>query len=153
MLSLPNAMPESFFSAERYPRTRAWLARYEKAVERAKQYAPQPTELEGPAAIEQALKSPLNTSTDTAGAELTVVQDPSGLKQGQEIEMYPIDTGSNRRDRGRLVHLTSAEVAISAKSEKGDTDVRIHYPRWNFSIGPAGEAIGLSRVDSAKAKQ
>lgn len=143
MLSLPNAMPESFFSAERYPRTRAWLSRYENAINRAKQFATQPTELEGPAAIEKTLKSPLNTSADTAGAKLTVVKDPSGLKQGQEIEMYPIDTGSTRRDRGRLVHLTSDEVAVSAKSEKGDTDVRIHYPRWNFSIAPASKANGV----------
>lgn len=144
MLSLPNAMPDDFFSAERYPRTRAWLARYDNAIERAKQYSPKPKELEGSVAVEQTLKSPMNTSVDSAGDKLTVEPDPCGLKQGMEIEMYPIDTGFGRRDRGRLVHLTSAEVAVSAKSEKGDTDVRIHYPRWNFSVGPAGQANGAN---------
>ena len=33
--------------------------------------------------------------------------------------MYPIDTWSTRKARGRSAHLNSDEVAVSAKSEKG----------------------------------
>lgn len=57
--------------------------------------------------------------------------------------MYPIDTWSTRKDRGRLAHLNSDEVAVSAKSEKGDTGVRIHHPRWRMGIALADKAGGL----------
>jgi len=150
MLSLPNAMPESFFSAERYPRSRAWLSRYDNAIQRAKDHSPRPKDLEGTAAVEKVLNSPINTSADTAGAKLTVEEDPSGLKQGEEVEIFPIDTGFSRRDKGRLVHFTSAEIAVSAKAEQGDKEVRIHFPRWNFSISPAshqnGSNVALNRT-------
>lgn len=32
---------------------------------------------------------------------------------------------------------------MSAKSEKGDTDVRIHHPRWRMGIALADKAGGL----------
>lgn len=53
--------------------------------------------------------------------------------------MYPIDTGFESKDQGKLIGLTAHESVVSAKSKEGGTEIRIHYPRWNFAITPAGK--------------
>ena len=136
MLSLPNAMPDTFFGADRYPKTRAWIERFDAAVAKAKESGPEPTKIEGAEAIKQILNSNF-----VSEKELKVEEDPEGLKEGEEVEMFPIDTGYNRRDRGKLVLLNSQEVAVQAKSEQGGKDIRIHYPRWNFSVKAAGSQV------------
>ena len=73
---------------------------------------------------------------------LKVEADPEGLKEGQEVIMYPIDTGYNTKEKGKLVGLTSHEAVVSSKSKQGGKDIRIHYPRWNFAIEPAGGHAG-----------
>lgn len=131
MLSLPNAMPEEFFGTKRHPKTRAWISRYEDAIAKAKKAAPQPEELEGESAVEKVLGSALQHD------DLQVENDPLGLKQGDIVEMWPIDTGYGRKDTGRLVKLTRNEVAVATKSEKHGKEIRIHYPRWNYTIAAA----------------
>jgi hypothetical protein len=133
MVSLPNAMPDEFFGTKRYPATRAWLSRYDNAIAKAKKEAPQVTELEGAAAVERILASPFK------GEGLRVDSDPLGLKQDEVVSMWPIDTGYDRKDTGRLVKLTADEVAIATKSEQGGKEIRIHYPRWNYTVASAGK--------------
>ena len=112
----------------------AWLDRYKKAIEKAKEDAPTPPELEGKDAIEKTLKSGFNEENTK------VVNDPLGLKEGDLVDMHPIDTGYNQRDSGKLVLLNSFEVAVSTKSQQGGEEVRIHYPRWNFQISKQKKA-------------
>lgn len=76
-------------------------------------------------------------------AELKVEDDPEGFKEGEEVEMWPVDTGFNRRDRGRLVKLGVHEAVVQRGSGRdGAREVRIHYPRWNFCIQRVGEGDG-----------
>ena len=65
--------------------------------------------------------------------------DPLGLKKGQDIESWPIDSGFNHHDRGKLVSLTSKEVVLASQSKVGGQEVRIHHPRWNFRIRAVSE--------------
>ena len=65
------------------------------------------------------------------------VNDPSGLKKGDVIEVWPIDTGFNHRDKGRLVKLDGAEVVIEGKTVKGGA-IRIHCPRHGFRVRKVG---------------
>lgn len=109
----------------------AWIERYKSTIEAAKKSAPTPTELEGKDAVPKILKSQF---TDNVPFQA----DPTGLKEGQEVQMYPIDTGFESKDQGKLIGLTAHESVVSAKSKDG-TEVRIHYPRWNFEITPAGK--------------
>jgi hypothetical protein len=37
------------------------------------------------------------------------------------------------------VGLTGREAVVSKVSGEGGKEVRIHYPRWNFVVEPAGE--------------
>lgn len=132
MHSLPNAMPEDFFGTKRYPKTRAWITRYDAAIEKAKDAAPKPEEVDGPDAVDIVLASQAREEG------LQVNDDPLRLKKGDHVEMWPIDTGYCRKDSGQLIKLTSIEVAIAADSERSGEQVQIHYPRWNYTIARAG---------------
>jgi hypothetical protein len=134
MVSLPNAMPDEFFGTKRYPETRAWLSRYDDAIAKAKREAPQVSELEGPAAVERVLTSSFRDE------DLRVDSDPLALKKDEVVSMWPIDTGYDRKDTGKLIKLTADEVVVATKSEQGRKEIRIHYPRWNYTIASAGKA-------------
>jgi len=133
MVSLPNAMPDEFFGTRCYPATRAWLSRYDDAVAKAKEAAPQVSELKGPAAVEKVLSSSFQDE------DLRVESDPLALKKGEVVNMWPIDTGYNRKDSGKLVKLTANEAVVATKTQQGGKEVRIHYPRWNYTIASAGK--------------
>jgi hypothetical protein len=60
--------------------------------------------------------------------------DPLGLKQGQDVVVYPVDTGRGHPDRGRLMKLDKTEVVISLQTKIGEKDVRLHAPRHGFRI-------------------
>lgn len=65
--------------------------------------------------------------------------DPSGLEKGDEIEVWPIDSGFNHKDRGRLLKLDGKEVVVEGKTERGAV-VRIHCPRHGFRVRKVGAA-------------
>lgn len=129
LLQLPGAFPEDFFNDQQYPKTFAWRDRYNAAVAKAKERAPKPTELSGPDAVSKILGSGFEEDG------LEVKADPSGLQQGQEVEMYPVDTGFNYRDSGKLVGLSRSEAVVRTVSMQDGKEMRVHYPRWNFIIG------------------
>lgn len=134
-LFLLNSYDEKFFNKSIYPRTFAWRDRYNAAIEQAKKDAPTPTELSGDDAVTKVLGS----NFQDADRELKVQADPTGFQQGEEVEMYPIDTGYNSKDKGRLVGLDAHEAVLQARSQRDPgVEVRIHHPRWNFAIKKAG---------------
>ncbi|KAK5107483.1 hypothetical protein LTR62_001101 [Meristemomyces frigidus] len=130
LFQLPGAFPEEFFSKQQFPKTHAWRDRYNAAIAEAKEDAPKPDELEGKDAVKQIL------SADFVDRDIRVEADPSGLKEGQEVDMFPNDTGYTRKDSGRLIKLTASEAVVSTKSKQDGQEMRIHYPRWNFTIVP-----------------
>ncbi|KAK5119832.1 hypothetical protein LTR85_007158 [Meristemomyces frigidus] len=136
LFQLPGAFPEEFFNEKRHPKTMAWRDRYSTAIAKAKESAAKPSELEGPDAVSKILASGMRED------HLTFEDDPCGLQQGQEVEMYPIDTGSNFKDSGKLVGMSASEAVISTTTQQDGKEVRIHYPRWNFTIEPLKKAAG-----------
>ena len=62
------------------------------------------------------------------------IGDPLGLKKGQDVESWPIDSGSRHHDQGRLVSLSSREVVLASQSKIRGKEVRIHHPRWNYRV-------------------
>jgi hypothetical protein len=121
-------LPEDIISEKVFPRAFAYFDRYRAAVEKAKSDAPPPTPLDGPAAAEQIHRSEVGLATVSFDTN-----DPTGLKEGTEVEMYPADWSTEYRDRGRLVGLALDEVTISVKS-KGNVELRVHAPRTGFKI-------------------
>jgi len=72
--------------------------------------------------------------------------DPIGLKKGTEVEVWPIDTGVRHRDHGRLVGLTRDEVVLSVRSEADGKEVRVHFPRTNFSIQAVNDGATVAKL-------
>jgi hypothetical protein len=134
MRSLPDGLPDAYFSKEKYPKMNAWLDRYEATVQAAKDASKSDTTI---LSSEDALSQTFS-STSFVDAELEVHDDPIGVKKGQQVEVSPIDTGFNHRDVGKLVGLNTKEVVIEKENEKDGKPVRLHFPRWNFSIVPVG---------------
>ena len=61
--------------------------------------------------------------------------DPTGLRKGEVVEVWPIDSGSSGRDRGALVGLDWGEVVVEGVVGVGmGVSVRIHAPRHGFRI-------------------
>lgn len=123
---LKGALPRHFISEQQFPKVFAWMERFNQALREAKKSAPKPTTLDGKAAAERILNS---RSVDQ---EIQVDRDdPLNIQPGEEVDVWPIDSGSGHRDRGELVGLNADEVVIQLKDEKG---VRLHCPRTDFRI-------------------
>lgn len=126
---MKGALPGQLFGREQYPRTHAWIERFSAAIAKAKNSVPKATTLKGDEAVQRIARAGF------AEAEGDVDEkDPLRLKKGQEVEVWPTDTGFRHRDRGQLVSLTKDEVVVAAKTKVGETEVRIHAPRAGFRI-------------------
>lgn len=124
--------PKEYFNAEEYPKTFAWIGRYREALDKATESAPKPIGLEADEAVQFVTTSQF--SDDSLGIE---ANDPSGLQEGLDVELYPTDSGGfTHQDRGRLVRLTRNEVAIAVQSRQNGQEVRVHAPRRGFRIKP-----------------
>ncbi|KAI9814537.1 MAG: hypothetical protein M1832_005717 [Thelocarpon impressellum] len=134
--AMKTALPPSVISAKKYPRVFAWVARFEGALASAKKTGTKPTTIDGAVALTQITGA--SFAEDDLGVDGA---DPSGLKAGQDIEFWPLDSGSRHRDRGRLVGLTPTEVVVEAQTKVGGKVVRIHVPRHGFRIVPVSGAV------------
>lgn len=130
MVDFVNGMelPEDIISNKQFPRVFAWLDRYRAAVEAAKSSAPEPTKIDGQAAAESILRSEFGLSNTSIDGN-----DPAGLKEGVQVEIYPADWVTEHRDRGRLVGLSVDEVTIAVHSKR-NVEIRVHAPRTGFKI-------------------
>lgn len=126
-------LPSKLISEKQYPKVFAWLTRYRAACEAAKASAPKPTTLEGQAAADHILRSEFAESRGSVDEN-----DPLGLKEGVEVEVYPADWVTEHRDRGRLVGLTPDEVTIAVESKAG-VEFRVHAPRTGFKVIEIGK--------------
>lgn len=67
-------------------------------------------------------------------------QDPTDLHSGDNVEVWPIDTGFRHRDRGLLIGINDEELVIQLHSKTGKEGVRLHCPRTNFRIRAVKES-------------
>jgi len=128
VLGMKGAVPEELFGEKVYPATRRWVARFRGVVKEERTKGPEIVEIKGARAIEHVL------SSEVDGDETVDERDPLGLKRGETVQVWPIDTGFNHKDRGRLVKLTKDEVVIAVASQTAGKEVYLHAPRWGFRI-------------------
>jgi hypothetical protein len=133
---LKGALPPDQISAQQFPKVYAWIGRFQNAVAAAAKSQGKPKSIKGPEAVVQI------GSSEFAEPDCNVdPNDPSGLKKGQHVEVWPTDTGCKNKDQGSLVGLSVDEIVIETKTEKGKT-VRVHSPRHGFRVRVAGEGPG-----------
>lgn len=134
---MEGALPRSLISEVQFPRVFEWIARFNAAIGDAKRAAGKPTTLQGAEAVRQIV------AADYAEPDTSVEgNDPLRLKKGQDVELYPIDSGSKHHDHGRLVGLTAKEVVIESQSKVGGKEVRVHAPRHGFRVMAASGGAG-----------
>ncbi|KAK4178354.1 hypothetical protein QBC36DRAFT_234619 [Triangularia setosa] len=137
LLTLPkphsdNAVDPAIINKERYPRTIAWVNRFDQFVGVLE--GREGKVVKGPEAAEMVLKG--KRGGDIGVDEADPVVKVQGLKKGDVVEVFPTDSGSAFRDRGRLVGMGEREVVW--ENEKG---VRVHAPRLGFRVvGVKGKA-------------
>lgn len=124
---LKGALPGELISEKHFPKTYAWIARFNSVLQGAKSQAPKPATLKGDIAAQRIFNA------SYAENDLGVDQmDPLGLQQGASVEVFPMDSGSRHHDRGSLIGLSEDEVVLSVQAE-GQV-VHVHYPRTGFRI-------------------
>lgn len=129
---MKGALPSDVISEKQFPKAFSWIGRFRKAVSAAKAQGPRPVRLKGADAVKQIL------GAEFAEAEESVDQsDPLGLRKGEDVQVWPVDSGFKHRDQGRLVSLTSKEVVIAKTSNVGGKEIHIRTPRHGFRIAKA----------------
>lgn len=115
-------------SPDQFPRVFRWIKRYNHALKNAQAAAPKPTTLKGEAALDRITKAASRSSV--------VVQskDPYRLTKGQLVEIWPLDTGFNHRDRGELVGLNEEEIVLQVRTKHGDDTILLHFPRIGYRL-------------------
>lgn len=128
LTGLKDALPPDQISARRFPKVFAWINRFQTAVSAAAKSLGKPKTVKG---LEAAALIGSAEFVDPIGD--VDPNDPSGLKKGQDVEVWPIDTGFGNKDKGRLVALSVAEIVIETKNLDGKI-VRVHAPRHGFRV-------------------
>jgi hypothetical protein len=137
LTTMPGALPTAIISPTQFPKTFAWISRFDKHTKSAhKSLTPPPASIKGPDAAKRILSSDFTdvqlAAESCAGVELGE-NEPSGLKVGDEVKLSPTDSGASHKDVGKLVWLDGEEIVIEKKSEEG-VPVRIHAPRHGFRV-------------------
>ncbi|EKD13711.1 uncharacterized protein L3040_005668 [Drepanopeziza brunnea f. sp. 'multigermtubi'] len=133
LTTLPGALPTSYISPAQFPRTFAWISRFDAHARSAATTAGKPKTVTGDQAVQIMQQSSL------VERELGVEDgDPSGLRHGERVEVWPVDSGRSGRDRGRLVGLNGNEIVVVTEGGKVE-GVRVHCPREGFRVRRAPE--------------
>ena len=141
LVGMKGALPRELISEKHYPKVYAWIKRFNQTVKAAKAGAAKPTTLKGDAALQRIINARF------ADEGITVdEQDPLGLKYGDEVEVWPTDSGFRHRDAGKLVGLIPAEVVLNVKTEGEQEEIRLHCPRTNFRIKAVKEDDPVAKL-------
>ncbi|KAH6674310.1 hypothetical protein B0J14DRAFT_589717 [Halenospora varia] len=128
---LPGALDSNLISPQHFPKVFAWIKRFDEATKAAMKIQYQggkPPTFNGAKALD------LVSNSDFAEAEGVVDgNDPTGFKKGQQVEVWPTDTGFSNKDKGKLLTLNRLEIVTESQTKSGKT-VRVHAPRHGFRI-------------------
>ena len=129
-----DALEKDLISETLFPKVNAWVERFREAVEAA-------TKKNGKAEL-MSDKDAIDTivSSDYFVPEGQVDLDPLHLKKGQMVDISPVDSGSSHHDKGELISLSLKEVVIKKEVPNGRGQIRVHFPRINFSIKAAQDS-------------
>jgi hypothetical protein len=135
LVDMEGALSEPAISPNQFPRVFAWIDRFKDELKKAKASGFKAISVKGADVVEYMQSAKF---VDAAGE--VDVNDPTGLRAGDQVEVWPIDTGFSHHDRGTLVTLTPHEMAVAKKMRDGDQEIHVHVPRWGFRIAKAKAA-------------
>ncbi|KAM0287458.1 hypothetical protein ACHAQH_000411 [Verticillium albo-atrum] len=134
LFGLPGALATERFGEERYPKVHGWIARFQAAVTAARKRGNKTRTVSGEEAANIIAGA---ASTDVGGVdESDAVVVHEGLKAGDQIVVWPTDTGSAHKDTGTLVALDKIKVVFTVEGQQG-LKTTVHAPRHGFKIKKA----------------
>jgi hypothetical protein len=136
---MPGSLPSKHVSEKQFPKVYAWINRFNGVLKEAKANSP-PIQLKSSEAHDFILSSNYTEHVSDTKFE----PDPTGLEFGDIVEVFPTDSGSRHKDRGRLVKLTMNEIVIEVETKIRQEKVRLHYPRLGFRV--AKVSIGVQET-------
>ncbi|ROV96780.1 hypothetical protein VMCG_07860 [Cytospora schulzeri] len=132
---LPGALPPDNISKTQYPKVFAWIERFDQAVSAAGAKLGKAPSLSGEEAAETIVGASYFETQDGKVHESEPLAEVLGLKKGEGVVVYPLDSGSSRKDSGVLLSFDSKEVVFETKADMpGSPAVRVHAPRHGFRV-------------------
>ena len=137
--SMKTVLPDNLVSPKSHPRAFAYIDRFDGAVKAALSKQRKPTRLQSSEAIAHITSAKY---PDPDGSMQIDQNDliAETLKKGQTVASWPVDTGFQNKDVGKLVKLDKQELVLEVPGKDGRQGIRIHHPRWNFRVKPVEEA-------------
>lgn len=125
-INLPGALAGSGISADTYPYTFAWVARFLARMGKARR-APLIT---GPDARKAILSSPPSPPSSASGGAAA-----QGEGRGEWVKVFPVDTGRSHPQRGRLVRRSdrSIELLVTPPGEL-QRSLRVVFPTRGYRV-------------------
>ncbi|KAK2755197.1 glutathione s-transferase [Colletotrichum kahawae] len=99
LTGIPGALPKEYISAEKFPKVFAWIARFQKEISAAKKAAPKVETVSGDEAAKIVTSSPYNEPEGKVDTNDALVAAAS-LTAGEEVVVWPTDTGATHKDSG-----------------------------------------------------
>lgn len=133
---LPGALPEDLVGPGKFPNVFSWIKRFEKITsEKSKLLRKhRPRGVKGDEAVKIIIGSGFAEQEGVVDENELFVK-AEGLKKGDNVKVWPTDTGSKHKDTGKLVAVTSKEIVIEVHGRSGS--VRLHTPRHGFRVSKA----------------
>ncbi|PQE04697.1 glutathione S-transferase protein [Rutstroemia sp. NJR-2017a BBW] len=138
--TMKGALPDDYISPAQFPKTFAWIKRFDEATRIAASKVGKPKNIVGLEATKL-----VSGSSFAESGEVVDAKDPTGLQQGQEVEVWPVDSGMNYKDTGKLVGLTTEEIVIESHMKDGEK-VKVHTPRHGFRIRAANGGSSSAKL-------
>jgi hypothetical protein len=129
LVSMPGALQASYISKDQFPRVFAWIQRFDNAIKEAKAAGQKPVRIKVEELIAHLSKSRFYEPVGEVDA-----QDPTAFKAGDEVTVWPLDSGTSHRDTGKLLSLTPNDIVIAKRTNVDDLEIHLHMPRWGFRI-------------------
>ncbi len=128
-------LEKEVISQKTFPKVFAWIDRLREAYEAATEKNGKAEVISDRDAIDKILASDY---FETEGHVDKL--DPLQLTKGQMVDISPVDSGFSHHDKGELLSLGLKEVVIKKAVPNGQGQIRVHFPRINFSIKAVQEA-------------
>lgn len=141
---LPGALPSDQISKTQFPKVFAWIERFDKTVTAAKQKLGKVPTVSG----EDAARTIVQSSYFEGAVKEVEQGEPLvkalGLRRGDNVVVFPLDSGSTHKDSGVLSSLDGKEVVFETKTDlQGSPVIRVHAPRHGFRIVREDQASRL----------
>jgi glutathione S-transferase len=136
LTGMRDALPQDQISASHFPKVYAWVARFQKAVSIAKASQPKPATVDGKDAQHLIINSGFNEEEKGIAQNDSLVAYDK-LQKGQDVQLWPTDSGSTYKEHGKLVGIDDEEIVIEVQGESSSglqSSVRVHAPRHGFSV-------------------